>query len=112
MKVRRITIDADLGIIELKTGPGGDGDYVLLPIVMPEDWKRYLVFDEIAKAEPAPNGFTIVHSEEPQSPAFMVPRGGIKYPARKEVPDYEEVGYIAPCCDGKCGAHREEEMGQ
>lgn len=42
MRVTRITIDADLGLIELQTGPGGDGNYVLLPIDVPPTAERYL----------------------------------------------------------------------
>lgn len=42
MRVTRITIDADLGLIELKTGPGGDGDYVLLPLPVSEELSRYI----------------------------------------------------------------------
>lgn len=44
MRVTRITIDADLGLIELQTGPGGDGNYVLLPIDVPPTAERYLRF--------------------------------------------------------------------
>lgn len=45
MRVTRITIDADLGLIELKTGPGGDGDYVLLPLAITSGLERYVSFD-------------------------------------------------------------------
>jgi hypothetical protein len=44
MRVTRITIDHELGLIELKTGPGGDGDYVLLPIQLEDAMKRYVEF--------------------------------------------------------------------
>ena len=44
MRVTRITIDADLGLIDLKTGPGGDGDYVLLPLEISEGIQRYVTF--------------------------------------------------------------------
>lgn len=46
MRVRRITIDADLGLIHLETGPGGDGDYVLLPLEVPPTVAGYLRLPE------------------------------------------------------------------
>lgn len=54
MRVTRITIDADLGLIELRTGPGGDGDYVLLPIGITKDLERYIAFDRPESAEKHP----------------------------------------------------------
>lgn len=68
MRVTRITIDADLGIIELRTGPGGDGDYVLLPLELPPVAERYLRFPG-DKAE-APEGDGLYRHD----------RGGIQYP--------------------------------
>jgi hypothetical protein len=54
MKVTRITLDSELGLVELKTGPGGDGDYVLLPIDIPPTAERYLRFPGEASVAEAP----------------------------------------------------------
>lgn len=55
MRVKRITLDADLGLVHLETTQDGDdafvGDYVLLPLVVPEMYRRYLAFDEPALVE-------------------------------------------------------------
>lgn len=54
MRVTRITLDHELGLIELKTGPGGDGDYVLLPLEVKEAFLRYIKLAEEEDAYPEP----------------------------------------------------------
>lgn len=54
MRVTRITLDHELGLIELKTGPGGDGDYVLLPLEVKEAFLRYVKLAEEEDAVPEP----------------------------------------------------------
>lgn len=91
MRVTRITIDADLGLIELQTGPGGDGNYVLLPIDVPPTAERYLRIPgepcDATEPEAAKVGVTYTRSPELQ-------REFDKYLAAEK----DE-------CDGNCGAH-------
>lgn len=65
MRVTRITIDADLGIIELRTGPGGDGDYVLLPLELTPMMQRYITDPRAdTKPEPPPRKCDCVNAPE------------------------------------------------
>jgi hypothetical protein len=92
MKVQRITIDADLGIIQLKTGPGGDGNYVLLPIVLSEEFRRYIDYDRMADAKEGPKEDDVLIAAGPLPSEGMpehfnypkILRGGIKYPVVHE----------------------------
>jgi hypothetical protein len=111
MRVTRITIDADLGLIELKTGPGGDGNYVLLPLEISETLQRYVTLagepcteapvEEVRNAAGetciiAPGGWSVpkdqaydfnttdglgAYDAATQNPP-KVERGGYKYPSR------------------------------
>lgn len=67
MKVTRITIDADLGLIELTTGPGGDGNYVLLPIDVPPTAERYLRFPGEPTIEAGQDEELLTNEERPYS---------------------------------------------
>jgi hypothetical protein len=106
MKVTRITLDSELGLVELHTGPGGDGNYVLLPIDIPPTAAMYLRHPGEATVAEAPEesgsivaaggwsvpkdqaydynttpGLGAYDAEIADPPRFE--RGGIKYPARK-----------------------------
>lgn len=106
MRVTRITIDADLGLIDLKTGPGGDGDYVLLPLEISEALQRYVTLaGEKCEAEApetsiiAPGGWSVPADQAYDfnttpglgaydaaiSDPIQVERGGYKYPSGPRV---------------------------
>lgn len=64
MRVTRITIDAELGIIELRTGPGGDGDYVLLPLEISPMMERYISLARPADVKLTPRKCDCVNAPE------------------------------------------------
>lgn len=70
MRVTRITIDAELGIIELRTGPGGDGDYVLLPLELSPMMQRYIT-------APRDDQPVITAEEAPPWPPVEMPYSGL-----------------------------------
>ena len=105
MRVTRITLDADLGLIELKTGPGGDGDYVLLPLEVPPTVRRLLSMGDTT----AP--------EAPDEEAPLIAVGGWSTPTDR-APELDgwsensasEMRNPTEKCDGNCGAHRVKKL--
>ena len=84
MQVNRITLDRELGLIHLETGPGGDSNYVLLPLEVPPTAAHLL---------------DRYHGEDEKAVAmedFKVPEDatlGIDYPTGWTVPKDQEYDH-------------------
>lgn len=81
MRVTRITIDQELGIISLTTGPGGDGDYVLLPLDLPDEAAKYVRYPD-HDTTPEPSRPTVTsHPDGSDTGAYLEAAGGWSVPA-------------------------------
>lgn len=137
MQVNRITLDRELGLIHLETGPGGDGNYVLLPLPVPPTAEHLMApmneKDVVTEPEAltASGGYRVGPSDElvkAYAAELRVERGGIKYPNGPVpkpgywqevcVPEDKGVNIQAPLAEVpksaesgcQCGAHRRKEF--